>query len=646
MRFTNYYVTSRLVHANRTIKRIVMAMLDALLLPMAFWSAIALQRYPNFPVVHEYWWLFVLLPIVTVPIFLKLGLYWAVVRYVEDKVMFTITLGAFLSTMAISSIAYFTHVNAISHVSYLLYGMIAILYVLGSRLVIRAYAHRMYIQKGDTRARVAIYGAGSAGMQLLTSLQRNREYCVVALFDDKQDLHGSEISGVKVYGRHDVTEVVQRLCIQQVFIAMPSVSRVRRQEIVRQLESDQIKIKTIPSIAEIAEGKVSIDEVMDIAIEDLLGRDEVGANFDLLTQCISGKVVMVTGAGGSIGSELCRQLLQQHPRRLILFDLSEHALYLIDQELSLMVQHASEPIEIVSILGSVTHQRRVLEVMTAFGVQTVYHVAAYKHVPLVEMNAIEGVRNNVYGTWQTALAAREAKVETFILISTDKAVRPTNVMGATKRMAELVLQALATQSPDTIFCMVRFGNVLGSSGSVVPLFRKQIRQGGPVTVTHPEITRYFMTIHEAALLVIQAGAMATGGDVFVLDMGEPVKIIDLVVRMINLSGLFLRNTANPDGDIAIEFTGLRPGEKLYEELLIGSNAHGTAHPRILCAMERMIPWNELEQILYQIDDACRSFDCEKVRALLIENVDGYTPTECIRDSLWCANSEQLLKNHQ
>lgn len=634
---------SKLIQTDRTTKRIIMVAADALLLPLAFWTAILLRHYPNLPEVMDFWWMFGLLPIVTIPIFARLGLYRAVLRYMEDKVVFAILVGVFLSIMAISSMVFFFHIKTLSNIAFALYGLIAFMYVLGSRMLMRSYIYRLSLNRCDGREKVAIYGAGAAGLQLLSSLQKSREYQVVALLDDKRDLHGSEFKGVKVYPSQEITKVLKHFDFKQVFLALPSATQKRRRELVRQLESTHIQIKTIPSIAELAQGKVSIDEVRDIEIEDLLGRDVVDSNPGLLSKCLCNKVVMVTGAGGSIGSELCRQVLQQGPRRLVLFELSEFALYQIDQELRALLEGADKSIEIMPILGSVTHRRRVLDVMQAFGVQTVYHAAAYKHVPLVEQNLIEGVRNNVFGTWQAAMAARDAGVETFILISTDKAVRPTNVMGASKRMAELVLQGLAAQSQNhgTTFCMVRFGNVLGSSGSVVPLFRKQIRHGGPVTVTHPEITRYFMTIPEAALLVIQAGSMAEGGDVFVLDMGEPIKIIDLATRMINLSGLSVRNSTAPDGDVDIEFTGLRPGEKLYEELLIGSNARGTEHPRIMRAMESSLAWTELEKRLARIDDACHGFDCESVRAVLLETVDGYTPSEEIHDTLWCAGPKAV-----
>lgn len=628
---------NKLIQTDRTTKRMIMVAADAVLLPLAFWTAIFLRHYPDLPEVMSLWWMFVLLPAVTIPIFVGVGLYRAVLRYMENKVVYTILLGVTLSTLAISAVDFLLHVKIASYLTYVLYGVIASVYVLGSRFLMRSYIHQMGLSRCDGRGKVAIYGAGSAGMQLLSSLRKSREFRVAALFDDNTDLHGCELGGVTVYPGREITRILPELAIQQVFLAIPSMTRKRRQELVRQFESAQVKIKTIPSVTELAQGEIGIDEVRDIAIEDLLGRDVVDSHAELLAKCIRDKVVMVTGAGGSIGSELCRQVLRQAPRRLVLFELSEFALYQADHELRVLLHGSGKAIEIVPILGSVTHRRRVLEVMQAFGVQTVYHAAAYKHVPLVEQNLIEGVRNNVFGTWQTAMAARDAGVETFILISTDKAVRPTNVMGASKRMAELVLQGLAAQNQErgTRFCMVRFGNVLGSSGSVVPLFRKQIRLGGPVTVTHPEITRYFMTIPEAASLVIQAGSMAEGGEVFVLDMGEPIKIVDLATRMIHLSGYSVQNSTNPDGDVAIEFTGLRPGEKLYEELLIGSNARRTAHPRIMRAIESALAWADLQKVLARLDGDCHEFDCAAVRALLLDTVDGYSPSGEIHDSLWC-----------
>ena len=387
-------------------------------------------------------------------------------------------------------------------------------------------------------------------------------------------------------------------------------------------------------MADVVAGAVNVDQVKDVDVEDLLGRDPVSPKKALLHADIKEKVVMVTGAGGSIGSELCRQIVRNEPIKLVLFELSEFALYSIEKELSQYVEERSLPISIIPIMGSVQKQNRLEAVMNAFGVQTVYHAAAYKHVPLVEHNVVEGVRNNIFGTLYTAQAAIKTKVETFVLVSTDKAVRPTNVMGTTKRMSELVLQALADTQSDTRFCMVRFGNVLGSSGSVVPLFRKQIRKGGPVTLTHQDITRYFMTIPEAAQLVIQAGAMGMGGDVFVLDMGDPVKIKDLATKMIHLSGFTVKDEKEPEGDIEIRCIGLRPGEKLYEELLIGDNVEGTTHERIMTAQENKLDWRELEVILNELDEACHNFEHERIRDILLKAPTGFTPTDDICDLVW------------
>jgi FlaA1/EpsC-like NDP-sugar epimerase len=403
---------------------------------------------------------------------------------------------------------------------------------------------------------------------------------------------------------------------------------------LQKLEKFSVKVQTIPGMADVVAGAVEVDQVKDVEVDDLLGRDQVSPKKALLHADIKDKVVMVTGAGGSIGAELCRQIIKNEPSKLVLFELSEFALYSIERELSHYVAQRALTVQILPIMGSIQRQNRLEAVMGAFGVQTVYHAAAYKHVPLVEHNVVEGVRNNIFGTLYTAKAAIKTGVETFVLISSDKAVRPTNIMGATKRVSELVLQALADEQSLTRFCMVRFGNVLGSSGSVVPLFRKQIKQGGPVTLTHQDITRYFMTIPEAAQLVIQAGAMGMGGDVFVLDMGEPVKIKDLAVKMIHLSGFTVRDDLNPDGDIEIQCTGLRPGEKLYEELLIGDNVEGTTHERIMSAHENKLVWAELESILFSLDSACHNFEHERIRDILLQAPTGFAPADDICDLVW------------
>jgi FlaA1/EpsC-like NDP-sugar epimerase len=421
---------------------------------------------------------------------------------------------------------------------------------------------------------------------------------------------------------------------------MPSITRKRKKEILQFLEKLPVEVKSLPTLDELISNHLSIKDIQDIQIEDLLGRDSVPPRLELLHSCIADKNVMITGAGGSIGSELCRQVAANKPRSLILYERSEFALYTIESE---MRSQFKDSLEIIPILGSVTHKRRILAVIKALSVETIYHAAAYKHVPLVEYNPIEGVRNNVFGTLKTAEAAVEGGVETFVLISTDKAVRPANVMGASKRMAELVLQALADKGEKTRFTMVRFGNVLGSSGSVVPHFRKQIKEGGPVTVTHKDVIRFFMTIPEAVQLVIQAGAMGTGGDVFVLDMGEPVRIMDLAKNLIRLCGCTVRDSVNPNGDIPIEFSGLRPGEKLYEELLVGENVVGTTHPMIMRAEERMIPWKLLAPAINGLDRACRNFEYEKVRSTLLEIVDGYSPQCAIIDPIWKSMEEKIGK---
>ena len=423
-------------------------------------------------------------------------------------------------------------------------------------------------------------------------------------------------------------------------LALPSQSRRRRQEILTILEPLAVRVMTVPDISDLVSGTARVQDVRDVDASDLLGRDPVPPIPDLFDASIRGKTVMVTGAGGSIGSELCRQIVMLGPRQLVLLEMSELALYSIDRELSLLCERDDLDVQLVSLLGSAHHKRRVVEIMQAYGVQTVYHAAAYKHVPIVEQNMIEGIHNNVISTWHTAEAALQCEVETFVLISTDKAVNPTNVMGATKRMADIVLQGMSDRGGRTRFCMVRFGNVLESSGSVVPVFRDQIRTGGPVTVTHPEVTRYFMTIPEASQLVLQAGAMAKGGDVFVLDMGKPIRIDDLARRMVNLSGFTVRDKDHPEGDIEVRYTGLRPAEKLFEELLIGNNVTGTEHPMIMRAMEHSLPWLNVESMLSELLAAMNDYDVARARELLIQGVCEYKPAGSPADLVWCVREEK------
>ena len=461
---------------------------------------------------------------------------------------------------------------------------------------------------------------------------------------DNDNLWGSVLNGLEVQPPPSLSSLVEELDVSRVLLALPSTSRRRRRDILLKLESLPVHVQTIPDITDLVTGRAKVDSIQDVDVEDLLGRDPVPPVPELLDACIRGKAVMVTGAGGSIGSELCRQIARLGPRCLILLEISEIALYNIENQLRNLKESESLDFELVPLLGSAHHKPRVRSVMTSYGVNTVYHAAAYKHVPIVEHNLLEGVHNNVFGTLHTAAAALEANVDTFVLISTDKAVNPTNTMGATKRFAELVLQAMQDRSDRTTLCMVRFGNVLASSGSVVPLFRDQIQQGGPVTVTHPDIIRYFMTIPEAAQLVIQAGSMAQGGDVFVLDMGKPVLIRDLAYRMIHLMGLTVRDDNEPDGDIEIHYTGLRPAEKLYEELLIGNDVVGTRHERIMRAAEAFIAWDELEPRIRSLWDACQLGDCETARGLLLDTVTEYQPSNDIDDLVWRRRKAMAVGN--
>ena len=614
----------RFLSLSRRQKQALAIGADFVLLSFAFWSALAL-RFDNWnPVLAGYAWQMLAAPLLAIPIFIRLGLYRAVIRFMEDRVVFVVAGGVTLSVVLLAAGVALTHTPGLSRGVLAIYWVLAILYVGATRFLARSYF--LHAERGqDSRIRVAIYGAGQAGTQLAYALRAGREYLPVAYFDDKLALQNTEVGGVRVYSADELLSVIAAKQIDELLLALPSASRARRKEIIDSLEGIHCKVRLVPGMADVVSGNFTVDAIREVEIEDLLGRESVVPDAALLGKCITGKVVMVSGAGGSIGSELCRQIILLQPARLVLMDLSEFALYSIEQELIALCASSSLGVDIVPLLGSVTHQRRNEMVMNGFGVQTVYHAAAYKHVPLVEHNPIEGLRNNALGTQRMAEAALAAGVETFVLISTDKAVRPTNVMGASKRLSELILQALARNGGATRFCMVRFGNVLGSSGSVVPLFRRQIAAGGPITLTHAEITRYFMTIPEAAQLVIQAGSMGQGGEVYVLDMGEPVKINDLARRMVHLSGLELRDEAHPDGDIAIEIVGLRPGEKLFEELLIGENVEGTSHPLIMRAYEHELPWMLLKKRLAGLDDACKDFDYEQVLALLALLVQEYSP---------------------
>jgi FlaA1/EpsC-like NDP-sugar epimerase len=617
----------------RETKRIIMMTADAIAIPTALWAALALKFDRLDPSLERTFAYFLVAIGSAMFFFAAFGLYRAVIRFMGPKAMVTVIAGVSLSVLVLAAFDRLFASHQIPLTAFGIYWALALPWVGGSRFVARYLFLRRSGAKG-TAARVAVYGAGNAGARVCSALLGGPDFEPVAFIDDKKSLQASSINGIAVYGPEALPELVRRRRIDRILLAMPSTSRRRRREILTALEPLGVHVQSLPNLSDLISGKAQINELCDVDVSDLLGRDPVPPRPKLFGSCIRGKCVLVTGAGGSIGSELCRQIIRLDPTRLVLFEMSELALYNIQRELEEVAAHERLTAEIVPLLGNAHHRHRVREVLATFGVQTIYHAAAYKHVPIVEHNVIEGIHNNVISTWYTAEAALETGVETFVLISTDKAVNPANVMGATKRLAELVLQALQERTTHTRFCMVRFGNVLASSGSVVPLFQEQIRRGGPVTVTHPDVIRYFMTITEAAQLVLQAGSMAKGGDVFVLDMGRPVRIDDLARRLINLMGLTVRDAVSPDGDIEIEYTGLRTAEKLFEELLIGTNVTGTDHPMILRAIEHHLPWARMQQILNEQLVALASFDCHRALALLTESVAEYQAEVDIRDYVW------------
>lgn len=624
----------------RPIKRIIMLLLDTILIVLAYWGAfwVRLDVDSPFTSIEQWVALAVIIP-PTLLVYVRLGLYRTVLRYVSAKIVTTVMIGVIMSSGLLVLGSYFLGIYLPRTVAVMFF-VFSLVLICGSRLFFRMLLN--YGVRG--KIPVVIYGAGASGRQLLPALMQASEYFPIAFIDDNPKLNKAVIHGVTVYPSEKLEYLIERYGIKKVLLAMPSVSQSQRRAVVAKLENLSCEVLSIPGMSDLVEGRAQISSLKKVSIEELLGRDPVEPDKRLLAKNITGKVVMVTGAGGSIGSELCRQIIVEKPKLLILFDISEFSLYSIENEIAAICKNNKVDIEFVALLGSVQSEKRLVQIMSSFQVNTVYHAAAYKHVPLVENNVIEGVRNNIFGTLYCAKAAIKSGVEKFVLISTDKAVRPTNTMGATKRMAELVLQALSKEQNNTKFCMVRFGNVLGSSGSVVPLFKKQIAEGGPVTLTHKDIIRYFMTIPEAAQLVIQAGAMGQGGDVFVLDMGDPVKIIDLAKRMINLSGLSIKSEENPDGDIAIEILGLRPGEKLYEELLIGESVQNTHHPRIMTATEVMLEWDNLNTLLNKIEIACNNFNYEYIRSLLIEAPAGFQPTDGICDIVWQKTHDENAKN--
>ncbi|MEE2906423.1 MAG: nucleoside-diphosphate sugar epimerase/dehydratase [Planctomycetota bacterium] len=626
-------IQDRLTMLPRSVKQAVAMLMDGGIVVLAVWAAFALRLADPWPVMLESrWWLLIAMPLVTIPIFKFARLYRTVVRHLGPQFGLALVYGVTFSALCMPLMVLLAQqTEDFSRSAAVIYWLLAIVGVGGIRMLGRGW-FRVGMRGGLKP--VIIYGAGEAGVQLQASMAGSERHRVIAFVDDQRSSWKTVINGVPVRDPDSLRPLVLRNKCRDIFLAMPSIDRVERRRIIDRLKSLPVTVRTVPSLAELIDGTASLDEVRPIAIEDLLGRDVVEPREELLQSCIRDRVVLVSGAGGSIGSELCRQILRQGPRRLILLERSEVALYEIDRELAEICRDEDISVPVAPILGSVRDRVRGEDVLRTFGVETVYHAAAYKHVPLVEYNISAGVGNNALATWTFAEAAVATGVKTFVLISTDKAVRPTNVMGASKRLAELILQAMQRRQDTTRFCMVRFGNVLDSSGSVVPRFKQQIAARVPITVTHPEVIRYFMTIPEAAELVLQAGSMGTGGDVFVLDMGEAVKIADLARLMIRLAGLTERTAEDPHGDIEIQYTGLRPGEKLYEELLIGDNVSGTEHPMIMRASEAEIPWEELETHLEFLAEACRGPAPESIRDRLRQVVEGYVPEKDIVDLVW------------
>jgi len=627
----------KIINLSRFKKQIIMSFCDAifiiLILIASFSLRLGLWYVPNGGLTL----LIYGAPIIAIPVFIQFGLYRAIIRYIDFKALWSVVQAVSLYALIWGIISLMSSVDGLPRSVILINWILSIL-LIGS---LRIFAHAMLsgnfklavfnAQNKNNQKRALVYGAGDAGIQLSSALEHSSEFNPVGFIDDAKELHGKNIRGLNIYSANDIIAIIEKLQVDEILLAIPSASRSKRVSIINALEPYPIAVRMLPGVSELAKGKISISDLREVSMDDLLGRDVVQSNKELLGKNITNKVVMVSGAGGSIGSELCRQIKVLKPKTLILYEMSELALYEIENELLTSV---TKNTTIYPILGSVNNKARLEYIFNHFGVNTIYHAAAYKHVPMVEYNNNEGIDNNVFGTLNCAQAAINKGVETFVLISTDKAVRPTNTMGATKRFAELILQALSIENHNTLFSIVRFGNVLGSSGSVIPLFKKQIKNGGPITVTDPNIIRYFMTITEAVELVIQAGSMGNGGDVFVLDMGEQVKIDDLAKKMIKLSGLEIKSDLNPEGDIEIKYTGLRPGEKLFEELLIGKNTSETDNPRILRAQEEMLDWIKLEPILDALRVAINENNYLKLRELLIEAVPLFKPQCDVLDILY------------
>lgn len=624
----------------RSIKRLVVLCMDVALSLIATWLAFSLRLGElNWPTATQLQ-VYAIAPLLSAPVFIRLGLYRAIFRYTGQAALWTTAKAVAIYAVLLSSVLLWMKWSDVPRSLGILQPLIFLLLVGGSRALAR-----FWLASSEQRfqgGRYVIYGAGMAGAQTAAALRISGQCRLIAFVDDDPAKVGHNINGVPIYAGAEIGELVAREAVTDVLLALPSVSRERRNRIIDGMRDLSAHVRTLPGMADLTSGRVTVQDFRELDIEDLLGRDPVPPDLHLLKRDLTGKVILVTGAGGSIGSELCRQIVRQAPRRLVLMDHAEYSLYAIEQELEqIAAREGLVGVELVPVLGSVTNGDLVTRIFISHRPDTVYHAAAYKHVPLVEANPLEGLSNNVFGTLRLVEAARTCGASRFVLVSTDKAVRPTNVMGASKRLSELILQAWAMErAVGTCFCIVRFGNVLGSSGSVVPLFRRQLAQGGPLTVTHQDVTRYFMTIPEAAQLVLQAGAMAHGGEVFLLEMGEPVRIMDLARRMIELSGMRVKDALQPEGDIEIQITGLRPGEKLYEELLIGENPASTDHPRILKAREAGLSWRELNSHLLALQQAIDGADVESATAVLRSCVTGFTSSKALHRQMMAETTEQ------
>lgn len=614
----------QLTNLSRRQKQALMIVSDVIILLLAIWLSFALRLGVLWPdKILSNLWIFLIIPLVSIPLFIRLGLYKSVLKFMGTKVIVTAFQSITITSLVVGFAMMIFREADMPRTVILIFWFVSSILIIIMRFLYKGYLYSWDNFVNDRKPTI-IYGAGSAGAQIVESLRKNHEYAPIAFIDDDKSKQGTFINFTRIHPFSDLKDIIKKRKVKAILLAIPSLSEQRKRDLLKKLSKYPVEVKLLPSLSEIVSGRVSIENIRHVQVEDILGRTPVKPKTSLLKKNITGKNVLVTGAGGSIGSELCRQILKLKPKKIVLFEHSEFNLYAIDYELTSL---GEKDCEIIPVLADVKSKNKVDNAIKENNIDTIYHAAAYKHVPMVEKNTVEGVFNNVIGTYNIAVSANENNVENMVLISTDKAVRPTNVMGASKRFSELVLQGLNSEESNTCFSMVRFGNVLDSAGSVVPLFRKQIKDGGPVTVTHANVTRYFMSIPEAVQLVLQAGAMAKGGDVFVLDMGEPVRILDLAHRMINLSGLSPVTPENPEGDIKIKFTGLREGEKLYEELLIGKDVVQSKHPQIMQANEDFLSWEKVHSLIQKITSIHEHLDDNSMRKLLIENVEGYKPAK-------------------